>query len=90
MQRLLAHLALLVVAVIYGCNYCGQGPDARFGGPQWVHCVARYRRWRTLLVGARSDARPRYLGVHRTQRFLAAARLWCHGVAANQLLFFNG
>ena len=91
MQRILAHLALLVVAVIYGCNYLvakGLMPD--LVGPSGF-IVLRVLGGGGLfwLVRAVMRARGTWESIERSDllRLLACGAT---GVAANQLLFFNG
>lgn len=91
MKRLLAHLALLVVALIYGCNYLvakGLMPD--LVGPSGF-IVLRVLGGGGLfwLVRATLSARGAWEAVDRSDmlRLLACGAT---GVAANQLLFFNG
>ena len=91
MHRLLAHAALLVVAVIYGCNYLvakGLMPD--MVGPSGF-IVLRVLGGGGLfwLVRSVMRARGNWESIERNDllRLLACGAT---GVAANQLLFFNG
>ena len=91
MQRLLAHLALLVVAVIYGCNYLvakGLMPD--LVGPSGF-IVLRVLGGGGLfwLVRTAMRARGTWESIERGD-FLRLLACGATGVAANQLLFFNG
>lgn len=91
MKRLLAHLALLVVAFIYGCNYLiakGLMPD--LVGPSGF-IVLRVLGGGGLfwLVRMALKARGTWETIDRSD-MLRLVACGATGVAANQLLFFNG
>ena len=88
----MAHLALLVVALIYGCNYLvakGLMPD--LVGPSGF-IVLRVHGWRrVVLAGARGhELRAEHGRSIERSDMLRLLACGATGVAANQLLFFNG